>query len=53
MFPQLLIDFELFLEMQRVVDLKEEGNGDGGGFTVLLKRLVLVETIIPVIDLLV
>lgn len=52
MIPKLLIDLELFFKMQRVEYFKEESDRDGGGFAVLLERLVLVETIIPVIDLL-
>lgn len=52
MFPQLLINLELFLEMQGIEHLKEESDGYGSGFAVLLEGFVLVETVIPVIDLL-
>ena len=52
MFPKLLIDLQLFLKMEGVEHFKEEGDGYGGGLAVLLEGLVLVETIIPVIDLL-
>ena len=38
--------------MEGVEHFKEEGDGYGGGLAVLLEGLVLVEAIIPVIDLL-
>ena len=38
--------------MEGVEHFKEEGDGYGGGLAVLLEGLVLVEAIIPIIDLL-
>jgi hypothetical protein len=50
-FPELLEDPLLLFEMEGDEDLQIEGDEYGGALDVLLQRLILVEAVVPVVDL--